>query len=237
MTVFNGSRLTVLLVGFALLVTACGSDTSTVDSASPSSSDGSTESRFFDEDASTDSYFTSSYSAGSLAEFADYADLVFVGHVTGVSRDVFTEEPTEEDLDGVVTTYDGVEFAIDEVVSGSSDTKSVTVAHPVMMVAEQSQTLNPLVRVPPIDELRAGIEGEAIRYLVFTRIHTTEQGDAVLVFAGAESVTPFKDGKTSGGLFGPFRYFAYTLDDVRYEIETGLKAPTADLLESPRLED
>ena len=130
--------------------------------------------------------------------------------------------------------FDGVEFEVLEVLSGSipDRNRTVTVAHPVFKTdpsKDDSDQLVP-VRVPPINLIRRGIQNSSedvdqrVSYVVFASFRTFGAGIEYLGFNGPGSIAPLApDGTTvmrTG--FEPF----FVVDGARNDSGVDIKVST-----------
>lgn len=193
-------------------------------------------------------------------QFAEAVDVVFVGTITGTRSDVLKQRSDEEDPDPnpTLTVYDGIDFAISEVLSGSvpGEGSRLTMALPVLVSDAEAGDINQLVPIVASDQialLREGIDNASNRqrpsYLVFATLARVPTGNEPALFFphGPGSVAPLgEDNKTVLETnFAPFDSVAFyrdmgtdiTIEAIRDWIENG--PPRIDIPEKfwPKPED
>ena len=105
-----------------------------------------------------------------VTELAEDSDPVFVGTLVGSSADLaevrLVTDPGIDDTSTVI--YDGLEFRVDQLISGTDDAETVTIGHPAFIRYDEGPAR---IAVDPIELLRPELEAKEARYqwLVFAR--------------------------------------------------------------------
>lgn len=197
-----------ILISVVLVASACSSERagSSAREGEPVEADseptfvagGSEMSRFFDKSVVSNLYEVYWPDYVDFQDLANAADLVFVGRIVGFQRDFATDRPDPEDPSGATIVSDGIDFEVLRIMRGTQpeDSNMVTIAQPVMLDVPGAADLhNRLIKTPPIDVLRAGIEnaerGDGPRsYLVFAKSGRLVGGKTAFGFVGPGSVAP-----------------------------------------------
>lgn len=117
--------------------------------------------RFYEHDSDLSLFHNNYPEYHDVRDFAEAADVVFIGAVIGTRTNV----AVMIDTDPSTTVFDGIEFEVLEVLSGSipDGKRTVTVAHPVFKTDPSKGDPDQLVpvRFPPINLIRRGIQNSA----------------------------------------------------------------------------
>lgn len=219
-----------------MIVASCGSeptiDASNADtnSLADSSSEQTTATRF-DPSASTTWVQYSFRETSDFRELAEWSDIVFVGTLSNVSPNVGEDRGEKEDQPAgvsAVTTYDGITFAVKEVIHGDEglvDNGQVLISHPTQYkLSEMDSPV--LIAVPPVELLAEPIKsidraGDQL-FIVFANSFRFSDGSDALSFMGPGSIAPIgNDGTTVEATgFSPFLYLS--AEDAGYERDVTL---------------
>ncbi|MEZ5279010.1 MAG: hypothetical protein R2770_00940 [Acidimicrobiales bacterium] len=190
------------------------------------------EGRFFDTDVGIGESSLAFWRlpVADVAELIDESDLVFVGTLIGSSADVaevrLVTDPTIDDHSTVV--YDGLEFRVDRLLSGTTAGDRVTVGHPALIRYEDGLAR---IAVEPIDLLRPELEAKEARHqwLVFGRFDDHAAG--LLTISDGRLVKLGPGGIIAAGARGAFEHrlpgtaFETSVDDIDALINHGVPLP------------
>ena len=113
--------------------------------------------RFFDESIPETQMDVDWFASGETGELVERSEVIFIGRIVDSSQNAYTDAPDGEDPSQLVTEFDGITFAVSEVLKGDADELGLlVVAHPAVIRGLGPELMR--LEIRPIGMVRGSLE-------------------------------------------------------------------------------